>query len=68
MRISLAQLRGIIREVLADVPMDVCRVCSGEGQVVGEFCATCGGTGQEIDPGVTKGRPGIGRGPLPWRK
>ena len=64
MRTTLGELRRAIREAL-DLPTAPCRACDGEGHVAGEHCATCGGTGEEIDPGG--GRGGIGRGPLPWR-
>ena len=65
MRITLSQLRKIIREVAEETPKAVCRVCGGAGEVAGEYCATCDGEGQELDYGASRG--GIGRGPLPWR-
>lgn len=61
----MRRLRAIIREEM-EIPKASCRACDGEGDVAGEFCAACGGTGEEIDPNAG-GRPGIGRGPLPWR-
>jgi hypothetical protein len=69
MKMKISQLRSVIREVLRDElgreATDECRVCGGQGEVAGEFCATCSGTGEELAYGAT--RPGIGRGPLPWR-
>lgn len=65
MRTTVGRIRRIIREELG-IPTAECRVCGGEGAVAGEFCATCDGAGEEIDPSASA-RPGIGRGPLPWR-
>lgn len=67
MKIKISELKRIIREVLEEeMPMVPCRVCGGSGEVAGEYCATCGGEGKELDYGITK-RGGIGRGPLPYR-
>lgn len=65
MKITVSQLRKIIREVVEEMPKATCRACDGTGEVAGEFCATCSGDGEELDYGATRG--GIGRGPLPWR-
>lgn len=60
-------LRLLIREMLQEeMPKVTCRVCRGSGEVAGEYCATCGGEGEEIDYRVSTHK-GIGRGPLPYR-
>lgn len=65
MKITVSQLRKIVREVVEELPKASCRVCGGSGEVVGEYCAACAGSGEEIDYGST--HSGIGRGPVPWR-
>jgi len=69
MKISMRRLRQMISEVLRGTDgspaLVKCRVCKGRGNIHGEDCATCGGSGEELDYGSTRG--GIGRGPLPWR-
>lgn len=62
MKITIGRLRKLIREAIGEVPKASCRACDGEGSVAGEFCATCGGSGEEIS---YENRGGIGRGPLP---
>jgi hypothetical protein len=64
MKITVGDLRRLVREALG-IPAAECRACGGGGEVAGEACAACSGTGEEIDPSAG-GRPGIGRGPLPW--
>ena len=64
MHITLGELRKIIEDALRRV----CRACNGEGSVAGEFCATCGGEGYELDYSGSEERPGIGRGTVPHSK
>lgn len=64
---DILNLRLMIREMLREeIPKATCRVCRGSGEVAGEYCATCGGEGEEIDYRVSTHK-GIGRGPLPYR-
>lgn len=67
-RMKILDLRHMIREVLEEETSKVvCRVCSGDGEVAGEYCATCGGEGKEVDYRLSPSK-GVGRGPLPYRK
>lgn len=63
MKLTLGNLRRIIRENLKDTPAAICRVCGGEGNVSGEYCATCAGSGKEISYEC-----GIGRPTVPYTK
>lgn len=70
MKVSIRQLGALIRETIGEIeslPRAECRACGGTGEVAGEHCAACGGGGEELSYGAGE-RPGIGRGPLPWRR